>query len=134
MANEVSGTRRSAGRIGGRDGEVPAGRGAHPADHRHFRHSYTRDKARLIRRLNRIEGQVRGIVRMIEREEYCVDILQQTAALRAAVDAVALLILEDHISGCVRTAAEQGNVDPYVDEVLDVVRRTLGRPIRSGRS
>ncbi|HWP61953.1 MAG TPA: metal-sensitive transcriptional regulator [Candidatus Binatia bacterium] len=101
--------------------------------HRHFRHSYTKDKAQLIRRLRRIEGQVRGIARMVEREEYCVDILQQTAALRAAIDAVALLILEDHISGCVRTAAEQGEVDAYVDEVLDVVRRTLGRPIRSTR-
>ena len=86
-----------------------------------------------MRRLNRIEGQVRGIARMIEREEYCVDILQQTAALRAAIDAVALIILEDHISGCVRTAAEQGEVDAYVDEVLDVVRRTLGRPVRSTR-
>jgi DNA-binding FrmR family transcriptional regulator len=97
-----------------------------------FRHSYSRDRAQLLRRLSRIEGQVRGIGRMIEREEYCVDILQQTAALRAAVDSVALLILEDHVQGCVRTAAERGEVDQYVDEVLDVVRRTLGRPIRSG--
>ena len=67
---------------------------------------------------------------MIEREEYCVDILQQTAALRAAVDALAILVLEDHVQGCVRTAAERGEADVYVDEVLDVVRRTLGRPIR----
>lgn len=110
-----------------------AGPAEHEDHHRHFRHSYTKDKAQLIRRLRRIEGQVRGIARMVEREEYCVDILQQTAALRAAIDAVALLILEDHISGCVRTAAEQGEVDAYVDEVLDVVRRTLGRPIRATR-
>ena len=78
----------------------------------------------------RIEGQVRGIARMIEREEYCVDILQQTAALRAAVDAVSILVLEDHVQGCVRTAAERGEADQYVDEVVDVVRRTLGRPVR----
>ena len=72
---------------------------------------------------------------MIEREEYCVDILQQTAALRAAVDSLSILVLEDHVSGCVRTAAEQGKADEYVDEVIDVVRRTLGRPVRSsGRS
>ena len=105
--------------------EAPA-----PAEDGTFRHSYSRDRAQLLRRLSRIEGQVRGITRMIEREEYCVDILQQTAALRAAIDAVSILILEDHVSGCVRTAAQQGDADHYVDEVIDVVRRTLGRPIR----
>jgi DNA-binding FrmR family transcriptional regulator len=101
----------------------------------HFRHSYSKDKAQLVRRLSRIEGQVRGIARMIERDEYCVDILQQTAALRAAVDSVAILVLEDHVQGCVRTAAERGEADAYVEEILDVVRRTLGRPVRgSGRA
>ncbi|MEW5990124.1 MAG: metal-sensitive transcriptional regulator [Chloroflexota bacterium] len=95
-----------------------------------FRHSYSKDKAQLVRRLARIEGQVRGIARMIEREEYCVDSLQQTAALRAAVDSLAILVLEDHVQGCVRTAAEHGEADRYVDEVVDVVRRTLGRPVR----
>ena len=100
-----------------------------PAD---FRHSYSRDKAQLVRRLSRMEGQVRGIARMIEREEYCVDILQQTSALRAAVDSLSILLLEDHVQGCIRTAAEQGEADRYVDEVVDVVRRTLGRPVRTG--
>jgi DNA-binding FrmR family transcriptional regulator len=100
----------------------------------HFRHSYTRDKAQLVRRLARIEGQVRGITRMIEREEYCVDILQQTSALRAAVDSLAILVLEDHVQGCVRTAAQRGEADRYVEEVVDVVRRTLGRPVRTPRS
>jgi DNA-binding FrmR family transcriptional regulator len=99
-----------------------------------FRHSYSRDQAILIRRLRRIEGQVRGIERMIERKEYCIDILQQTAALRAAVDSVALLILEDHVQGCVRSAAESGNADHYIEEVLDVVRRTLGKPVRTPRT
>src|SRR5436190_7991453 len=104
-------------------------------DPSHFRHSYSKDKAQLVRRLSRMEGQVRGISRMIEREEYCVDILQQTSALRAAVDSLAVLVLEDHVQGCVRTAAEQGDAERYVDEVVDVVRRTLGRPIRgSARS
>ena len=96
-----------------------------------FRHSYSKDKAQLRRRLSRMEGQVRGIARMIERDEYCVDILQQTAALRAAVDALSILVLEDHVRGCVRTAAERGEADAYVDEVLDVVRRSLGRPVRA---
>ncbi|HEY2917228.1 MAG TPA: metal-sensitive transcriptional regulator [Candidatus Limnocylindrales bacterium] len=96
-----------------------------------FRHSYTKDKAQLLRRLARIEGQVRGISRMIEREEYCVDILQQTSALRAAVESLSIVVLEDHVQGCVRTAAEQGDAERYVDEVVDVVRRTLGRPLRT---
>ena len=107
---------------------------AAPPDPSHFRHSYSKDKAQLVRRLSRMEGQVRGIARMIEREEYCVDILQQTAALRAAVDAVSIMVLEDHVQGCVRTAAERGEADKYVDEVLDVVRRTLGRPVRGAKS
>jgi DNA-binding FrmR family transcriptional regulator len=102
-------------------------------EHGSFRHSYSKDRAQLLRRLSRIEGQVRGIARMIEREEYCVDILQQTAALRAAIDAVSLLVLEDHVQGCVRTAAERGEAEAYVDEVMDVVRRTMGRPVRAGR-
>jgi DNA-binding FrmR family transcriptional regulator len=108
----------------------PAAPSATPDD---FRHSYSKDKSTLVRRLSRIEGQVRGIARMIEREEYCVDILQQTAALRAAVDSVSIMILEDHVRGCVRSAAERGESDEYVDEVIDVVRRTLGRPVRPGR-
>ena len=112
-----------ASRAGARPAAIPAT----------FRHSYSKDRAQLARRLARIEGQVRGIARMIEREEYCVDILQQTSALRAAVDALSILILEDHVSGCVRTAAEQGDADRYVEEVVDVVRRTLGRPVRTGR-
>jgi DNA-binding FrmR family transcriptional regulator len=99
-----------------------------------FRHAYSRDQAILIRRLRRIEGQVRGIERMIERKEYCIDILQQTAALRAAVDSVALLILEDHVQGCVRSAAEKGDPEHYIEEVLDVVRRTLGKPVRTPRT
>ncbi len=99
----------------------------------HFRHSYDRDRAQLLRRLSRIEGQVRGIARMIERNEYCIDILQQTAALRAAVDSVSVLVMEDHIAGCLRTAVETGDAVAYTEEVMDVVRRTLGRPVRTSR-
>jgi CsoR family transcriptional regulator, copper-sensing transcriptional repressor len=95
------------------------------------RHSYTKDRAQLLRRLARMEGQVRGIARMVEREEYCIDILQQTAALRAAVDAVSLLLMEDHVAGCLATAVKTGDAGAYTEEVMEVVRRSMGRPVRT---
>ena len=95
---------------------------------------YEKDKAQLLRRLARMEGQVRGIGRMVEREEYCIDILQQTAALRAAVDAVTLMLLEDHVAGCLTTAVRTGQAEVYTEEVMEVVRRSMGRPSRSSRS
>jgi DNA-binding FrmR family transcriptional regulator len=94
---------------------------------------YARDRALVLRRLSRIEGQVRGIARMVERDEYCIDILQQTAALRAAVDAVTMLLMEDHVAGCLRTAVKTGNAEAYTEEVMDVVRRSMGRPARASR-
>ncbi len=105
-----------------------------PETHAHFRHSYSKDRAQLLRRLSRIEGQVRGIGRMIERDEYCIDILQQTAALRAAVDSVSLLVMEDHVAGCLRTAVTTGDAAAYTEEVMEVVRRSLGRPARPARA
>ena len=95
------------------------------------RHSYTKDRAQLLRRLSRMEGQARGIGRMIERGDYCIDILQQTAALRAAVDAVSLLLMEDHVAGCLATAVKTGDAAAYTEEVMEVVRRSMGRPVRA---
>src|SRR4026208_104212 len=96
-------------------------RTAAPPDPSHFRHSYSKDKSQLIRRLSRTEGQGRGIARMIEREEYCVDILQQTAALRAAVDSLSILVLEDHVGGCVRGGGAEGQGDGDVGQGGGVV-------------
>jgi CsoR family transcriptional regulator, copper-sensing transcriptional repressor len=98
------------------------------------RRGYEKDKAQLLRRLARMEGQVRGIGRMVEREEYCMDILQQTSALRAAVDAVTLMLLEDHVAGCLATAVKTGQADVYTEEVMEVVRRSMGRPARTSRA
>jgi CsoR family transcriptional regulator, copper-sensing transcriptional repressor len=100
----------------------------------HFRHSYTKDKRDLVTRLRRIEGQARGIQRLVEDEAYCLDILQQVEAMTAAADQVALLVLEDHIDGCLTHAVETGQGQPYVDEVMAVVRRTMGRPARRAAS
>ena len=90
-------------------------------------------REQLLRRLARMEGQVRGVARMIERDEDCVDVLQQTAALRAAVDSVTMLLMEDHVQGCVNSALERGDADGLTEEVMEVVRRGMGRPARSGR-
>jgi DNA-binding FrmR family transcriptional regulator len=128
-------TAKSTPTVAHADSHAAQAASAAHSGHDTFRHSYSKERTQLVRRLSRVEGQVRGIARMIERDEYCVDILQQTAALRAAVDAISILILEDHVQGCVRMAAERGEAEQYVDEVIDVVRRTLGRPVRgSGRT
>ena len=96
-------------------------------DPQHFRHAYTKDRRLLLNRLKRIEGQARGLQRLVDEEAYCLDVLQQVEALKAAADQVALLLIEDHIAGCLRHALETGEGQPYVDEVMVVVRRALGR-------
>jgi len=93
----------------------------------HFRHAYTRDRAALQRRLRRIEGQARGIQRLVEEDAYCLDVLQQVEALTAAADEVALLLLEDHIDVCLTHAVATGEGEPYLDEMMSAVRRLVGR-------
>ncbi len=95
--------------------------------------TYARDRVQLLRRLARMEGQVRGIARMIERDEPCLDVMQQTAALRAAVDSVTMLVMEDHVQGCLSRAATSGDSEAVADEVMDVLRRGMGRPGRAAR-
>jgi DNA-binding FrmR family transcriptional regulator len=85
--------------------------------------SYVADKPRLLARLKRIEGQARGLAKMVEEERYCIDILQQIASLRAAADAVARTLLRDHIQGCLLEAAGTGSENEKIDEVVEVVRR-----------
>jgi DNA-binding FrmR family transcriptional regulator len=99
-----------------------------------FRHSYTKDRRELLNRLRRIEGQARGIQRLVEEEAYCLDVLQQVEAMTAAADQVAMLLLEDHVDGCLRHAIETGQGEPYVSEVMAVVRRMVGRPAPRRRS
>ncbi len=90
------------------------------------RGSYRAHKADLIRRLRRIEGQVRGLQRMIEEEKYCVDVLVQIAAVKAALDKVGLVLLEDHTRGCVADAIKNDrNADHSIRELMDVILRFL---------
>jgi CsoR family transcriptional regulator, copper-sensing transcriptional repressor len=85
-------------------------------------HGYVRtdQKKTLIRRLKRAEGQVRGLQQMIEEERYCIDILTQISATRAALDGVALKILEDHVQHCVREGG-----DEKAAEVVAAVERLI---------
>jgi DNA-binding FrmR family transcriptional regulator len=80
-------------------------------------------KQPLLKRLNRIEGQVRGVARMIESDRYCVDVITQLTAVRAALDAVALRLLEDHTQGCVQSAMRSGRGDHAIGELMGVLRK-----------
>ena len=81
------------------------------------------DRAALAKRLNRIEGQVRGIARMIDEDRYCVDVLTQVAAVQSALDALALKLLEHHLHGCVAHAVKSGDGAHAIDEALAVIRK-----------
>ncbi len=87
-------------------------------------HSYTAKRDDLLKRLKRIEGQVRGIQKMIEENRYCVDILVQLAAIKSATQQVALSILESHTQGCVSDAlAHHTDSDQKIDELMEVIRQ-----------
>ncbi|HVW63998.1 MAG TPA: metal-sensitive transcriptional regulator [Nitrosospira sp.] len=77
----------------------------------------------MIKRLNRIEGQVRGVNRMVSEDRYCVDILNQVSALKSALDAVAMMLLENHTHGCLQGAIRSGKGDEAIDELMTVVRK-----------
>jgi DNA-binding FrmR family transcriptional regulator len=86
---------------------------------------YIDDKASLERRLARIEGQVRGLRRMVDEEAYCIDVLTQISAVERALDGVALKLLSDHTDHCVREAVAAGGdeADEKVDELMAAVER-----------
>jgi DNA-binding FrmR family transcriptional regulator len=86
---------------------------------------YLGDKAAIAKRLSRIEGQVRGLRRMVDEEAYCIDLLTQISAVERALDGVALKLLADHTDHCVRGAvAEGGNqANEKVDELMAAVER-----------
>jgi DNA-binding FrmR family transcriptional regulator len=82
---------------------------------------FRRDNAALLQRLRKIEGQVRGVQRMVEDDRYCVDILVQLSAIRSAVQAVGLSLLESHVRGCVARALQAGDGQQAVTELLEVL-------------
>jgi DNA-binding FrmR family transcriptional regulator len=109
---------------------VPAGRAAAAsnaasAPHAHPHHPLVArpDGGALAKRINRIEGQVRGIGRMIDEDRYCIDILTQVSAAQSALDALALQLLEHHLHGCVQHAVKSGEGDHAIAEALEVIRK-----------
>jgi CsoR family transcriptional regulator, copper-sensing transcriptional repressor len=89
-----------------------------------MKHGY--DKATLVRRLHRIEGQVRGIERMVEDDRYCIDILTQISAVNTALESLAYKVLDDHVNHCVADALSSGDpkaAERKSRELLDAVQR-----------
>ncbi|HEY7150102.1 MAG TPA: metal-sensitive transcriptional regulator [Solirubrobacterales bacterium] len=90
---------------------------------------YVRDKQAILRRLSRIEGQIRGLGRMVGEEAYCIDVLTQISAVERALDSLAVRLLGDHASHCVRDAVESGGAE--ADEKLDELMATVERFART---
>ena len=88
-------------------------------------HSYAKDKDALLKRLRRMEGQVRGIEQMVEDDRYCLDIVQQVQALTAAAREVSLMVLEDHLRGCVHDAMQESEGDAAIREMVTVLGKAL---------
>ena len=90
-------------------------------------YGYAMNKKDLLDRLRRIEGQVRGLQRMVEEDTYCIDILTQVSSVSAALRAVGFGLLDDHVRHCVTESIEQGNGDAKVEELMAAVGRFAGK-------
>ena len=90
---------------------------------------YGDDKEAVLKRLRRVEGQVRGITRMVEADTYCIDVLTQVSAVTRALQAVAVELIGDHLSHCVHDAVAAGG--PGADEKIAEARTAIERLVRS---
>jgi DNA-binding FrmR family transcriptional regulator len=95
----------------------------------HAHHGYISDKDKYLARLKRIEGQARGIHRMVDEEQYCIDILTQISSLTAALQGVAIGLLDDHLKHCVADAMH-GDGDT-LDSKLEEASQAIARLVRS---
>lgn len=96
----------------------------HQAEHHH---GYISDKTQYLQRMKRIEGQARGISRMIDEEQYCIDILTQVSALTKALQGVAAGLMDDHMKHCVLDAAKLNDAAALakIEEATDVIKRMI---------
>ncbi len=90
-------------------------------------YGYAEHKKDLLDRLRRIEGQVRGLQRMVDEDQYCIDILTQVNSATAALRAVGFGLLDDHVRHCVRESIEYGTGDEKVEELMAAVGRFAGK-------
>ncbi|GAB3671717.1 metal-sensitive transcriptional regulator [Saccharopolyspora sp. ID03-671] len=90
-------------------------------------HGYAQDKENYQKRLRRIEGQVRGLARMVEEDKYCIDILTQVSAVTRALQAVSIGLLDEHLKHCVAEAMVEGGqaADAKVKEASDAIARLV---------
>lgn len=95
----------------------------------HGTHGYVADKDKLLARLRRAEGQVRGIHRMVENDTYCIDVLTQVSAVTKALESVALTLLDDHLTHCVAEASANGG--PVADEKLREASAAIARLVKA---
>jgi DNA-binding FrmR family transcriptional regulator len=91
------------------------------------KHGYSATKDQLLKRVRRLEGQVRGIERMVEEDRYCIDILTQISAIQGALDKVALGLLDDHAKHCVVGGASDYTPEELTDELMAAVGRLMRR-------
>ena len=96
-------------------------------DHAH--HGYISDKDKYLARLKRIEGQARGIYRMVDEEQYCIDILTQISALTSALQGVAVGLVDDHLKHCVTDAVREGG--EVAEAKLEEASKAIARLVRS---
>ncbi|MFE7203377.1 metal-sensitive transcriptional regulator [Pseudonocardia alni] len=94
-----------------------------------MQHGYADNKDAHVNRMRRIEGQVRGISKMIESDKYCIDILTQVSAVNKALEAVALGLLDEHLKHCVADAAAEGGA--VADEKIQEASAAIARLVRS---
>jgi CsoR family transcriptional regulator, copper-sensing transcriptional repressor len=100
--------------------------GAAPAEGSAHGYIKAKDKELLQNRLRRIEGQVRGVQRMVDEESYCIDVLTQIASVVAALEKVGTILLKDHVEHCVRESIEHGEkTDEKIEELTAAVERFL---------
>ena len=90
-------------------------------------YAYADNRDQLLKRVNRLEGQVRGVGRMIVEDRYCLDIVNQLSAIQAAARELSLQLLEGHVRHCVADAVREDDAEPKVRELLDTLGRAMGR-------
>ena len=99
-------------------------------DTRTGHYHYTRDKSLLRARIRRIEGQAKGVQRMIEEDRYCVDVIHQLSAISAATDKLSLIIFSEHIEGCIADSIREQDGERCIKEVMATLQEVIKRKIK----